>query len=148
MAKGKKRSRRYIDDERASALAALAANAGNVEKTARQIGIPAKTLANWAKGVSHPEAAKAGDQKKGPLADKLEEVAWKLAEAIPERIAATPLEKLALSLGIVIDKMRLLREQPTAISKATGNSPDDLKHLTDAELAERIADARRRAGAA
>lgn len=39
--------RRYSDSERAEALAALAANAGNRAKTARQLGIPRQTLAEW-----------------------------------------------------------------------------------------------------
>jgi transposase-like protein len=63
--------RRYSDDDRANAIAALAANGGFVKTTARQLGIPAKTLENWSKGTRHPEAANMGDIKKKHLADAL-----------------------------------------------------------------------------
>ncbi len=57
--------RHYSEEERASALAALAANGGNIKRTASPLGISEKTLNNWAKGIRHSESAKVGDQKKG-----------------------------------------------------------------------------------
>ena len=39
--------RSYSDAERAEALAVLDANAGNVERTARHLGLPRKTLEGW-----------------------------------------------------------------------------------------------------
>lgn len=96
-------------------MAALAANANNVSQTARQLGIPAKTLENWAKGTAHPEAAKNGEQKKAALADQLEEVAERITGAMPAKIKQAGLQQCAVSLGIAIEKMRLLREQPTSL---------------------------------
>ena len=125
-----KARRRYGDDERASALTALAANGGNIKRTANQLGIPEKTLGNWAKGISHPESAKDGDQKKESMADALEAVAWKLIEVMPEKISKATLSQVATSLGIALDKMRLLREQATSISGQEG--------LTDEQRLERI----------
>ena len=55
--------RRYTDNERAAALTALAANCGNVERTARELGIPRKTLAQWARGQRYPEAAQMSHEK-------------------------------------------------------------------------------------
>lgn len=145
--KRKGRPRRYSDEDRANTLAALAANEGNVARTAKQLGIPAKTVENWAKGTNHPEAAELGDRKKGVLADKLEEVAWKLAGALDQKIEQAGLQQTATSLGIVIDKMQLLRNKPTAIQ---GDAPEeeDLRKLSDEELDRRLAEARSRAEAA
>jgi transposase-like protein len=123
--------RRYTDNDRASALAALAANAGNLTHTARQLGIPKRTLSQWAAGSRHPEATQAAEGKKGELADGLEEVAWKLANVIPEKLAGASLKDTAVALGIVIDKMRLLREQPTAISKTESGNDDLAKRIDD-----------------
>jgi hypothetical protein len=122
--------RRYSDDDRANALAALAANGGNVERTATQLGIPQSTLRHWVDGDRHPEALQMGEQKKGPLADTLEVVAFALAGdlADPARRAGAKVPDLALALAIVIDKMRLLREQATSL---TGT-------LSDVERAARL----------
>lgn len=139
-----KKPRRYSDDERATALAALAANGGNLARTAKQLGIPGTTLKQWAKGQRHPEAAQMSDQKKGDLADALEGVAWKLAEAAPDKIPFADLKNLAVALGIVIDKMQILRNKPTSITGQAGD--DDLAGLSDDELAREIAETRARAG--
>jgi transposase-like protein len=133
--------RRYSDEERANALAALAANGGNVNRTASQLRIPAKTLENWQKGSCHPEAAENGERKKGPMADALEAVAWKLLDSIPEKIARAPLNQTATALGIALDKARLLRGEPTNITQ-------DLAGLSDDELDRRIADVEGRIAAA
>jgi hypothetical protein len=42
--------RMYSDEEKASALAALAANGGNALLTAQQTGVPRTTLRKWAGG--------------------------------------------------------------------------------------------------
>ena len=104
-----KPKRRYSDDERASALAALAANGGNVSKTAREQGVPPMTLKHWADGDRHPEATKMGEGKKLPLADAIEAVVEKMVGSLVGKIEAAPLQPLATSTGIMIDKMLLLR---------------------------------------
>lgn len=141
--------RRYSDEYRANALAALSANEGNIERTARQLGIPAKTLENWAKGTNHPEAAELGERKKPELADALEEVARKLADAMPGKVADAGLRDTAIALGIAVDKMRLLREAPTSITQTNGTAPDGRRDLTDRleRLASALEDAADRAGA-
>lgn len=115
--KAPKPRRRYTDEERANALAALAANGGNVQRTAEQLGIPQITLHNWARGKRHPEASQMGERKKGPMADRLEEIAWQLLEAIPGKIDGATLATTATAMGIAIDKARLLRGEPTAIEE-------------------------------
>jgi Transposase len=110
--------RRYTDEERGASLAALAANAGNVKRTARELGIPEVTLRHWSTGSRHPEAVTMGAQKKGPLADKLEEVAWALAGKLPGS-DCSDVQATAVALGILVDKLQVLRGLPSSITGAT-----------------------------
>jgi transposase-like protein len=126
--------RRYSDEERAQALAALAANGGNISLTAKQLDIPIKTLSNWANGIRHPESAQMGNEKKKLMADVLEEIAWKLIDAIPGKVKKAPLGQTVTSMAIAVDKMRLLRNLPTELPGAA--QALDLSKLTDEELEE------------
>jgi transposase-like protein len=102
--------RRYADDDKAVALAALDANGGNARRTARQLGIPRKTLSGWAAGRgAGPAVDKLRPQKRAELAGRLEAVALRLLDAAPSLIAAAPLRGLAVALGIVLDKLTALR---------------------------------------
>jgi transposase-like protein len=56
---------RYSDIDRANALATLAANGGNVQRTVAQIGVPEQTLRTWKTGERHPEGAESVAPKKG-----------------------------------------------------------------------------------
>jgi transposase-like protein len=112
--------RRYTDEERANAVLAVIANNGNVARTAMELGIPWSTVDNWVKAERHPEAIEMANRRKPSLADKLEGIASLLAEGLddPKKIARAPLNTVAVTLGIVIDKMRLLRWQPNEITFA------------------------------
>jgi hypothetical protein len=107
---GTPKRRRYPDDDQASILAALAANGGNVARTARQLGVPRGTLQQWGHrwGVP-PDVAQLAHQKKAALADRLEAIAFQLLGAIPGKAAGASLLELARALGILVDKMLLLR---------------------------------------
>src|SRR5690625_3701249 len=124
----KPRRRRYTDADRASALAALDANEGNLSKTSRNLGIAVSTLQRWIKD----RAADLSDlrkEKKADLADKLEHVAHKLVDAMPEKLSEATLQQVATSLGITIDKLRLLREESTAIEEV--RTSDAKQRLVD-----------------
>jgi hypothetical protein len=108
-AANRKRARRYSDDDRASALAAVAANGGNVSKTARELGIKVTTLRQWKCGERHPEAIQMSQGKKLPLADAIETVVDKMVAAVAGKIDDASLQQLATSIGILTDKMLLLR---------------------------------------
>lgn len=131
MSRRKPTRRRYSDEERAEALAALAANGGDLAATARQLGLPRKTLEGWARGRTPAPAADLRHEKKASLADRLDELAHALVgDLLTDRVASY--KDKALSMGIAIDKARLLRGQPTAITDHTHRP--DLSRLTDAEL--------------
>jgi transposase-like protein len=125
--------RRYTDEQRGNALAALAANGGYLRRTARQLKLPTETLRHWARQERHPEATEDGTLKKGQLADAFEAIAWKVLELLPGKLAQANAVQLATVAGVCIDKMHLLRGQPTQISQ------HDLSRLTDAELEAELA---------
>lgn len=110
------KKKQYSDSEKATALALLDANGGNVSGTARQLGIPAKTLENWAKhkGVG-PDVANIGEVKKRALADKLEDLAHQIIDSAPGKIEKAGLKDSLIAFGTAVDKMQLLRGKPTAI---------------------------------
>jgi transposase-like protein len=132
--------RRYSDEEKAQALAILYANNGNIAEAQRQLGIPYRTLANWAaeerEGQTHAAIANIGNQKKSDLAQRLEEIARELADAMPDKIQAATLQQVATSMAIAIDKMQLLRGAPTSISDiAIEQIADRIERMTDDERA-------------
>ena len=112
--------RRYSDDDRAAAVAAVTANNGNVQKTANELGLPHQTLVNWVKCTRRPEATIMSVARKLTLAEALEEVAWKLLDSLPDKIDGSSLSMTAVAMGIAIDKARLLRGEPTAILEDRG----------------------------
>lgn len=105
--------RQYTDDERAAALAAVVANGGCVETTARALGIPTSTLQCWHRGYRCPEALQLRDEKAGELAAAMEEIAWLLLALVPEKVYDAPLKHLVAAFGIMVDKMLLLRGEHT-----------------------------------
>lgn len=124
--------RDYSDSERATALAALDANGGNVAATARTLQIPRSTLQEWANGRVNSEVTELRQEKKRDLAERLEDIAHELVDALPDKIGRANLQQTATTLGIVIDKMQLLKGEPTNIQQDYGD-------LTDEERSRRIA---------
>lgn len=126
-------ARQYSDLEKAEALAALAANGRNLGRTARQLKIPRNTLRHWQQGNENvpPQVAELRHQKKGELADRFEELAHRLLDGMarPEKIESATLSQLTVALGILVDKLVLLR-------KFEDGSVD---RLSDDERASRIA---------
>lgn len=105
--------RRYSDDERAACLAALASNGGDVAKTAREVGVPYHTLKHWADGKRHPEARQMANGKKPDLADMLEDLAYRAVRTSRRGLRHLKADRAAVVAGIAIEKMQLLRGQPT-----------------------------------
>lgn len=123
-----KPKREYTDAERAEALAALASNGGNISRTAAQLKIPRMTLSTWAgKGDDvSDELAALKERAQGNLASALEGVAWRLVGVMPEKLEAASLRDVATALGITVDKIQLLRGEPTAITEEVSTARDTL----------------------
>lgn len=114
--------RQYTDADRAAALAVLDLHAGDVGKAARLLGIPRKTLEGWARGRTEVPA-ELRRQKRAELAVQLEAIAHLILDLVSERLPTASVPQLFTGLGITIDKMQLLKRQPTAITNTT-HRPD------------------------
>jgi hypothetical protein len=66
--------RSYSDEQKADALLTLAL-IGNLKVAAARLGVPRKTLANWANGDYSPAAAQLVQRRKSDLAAALESLA-------------------------------------------------------------------------
>jgi len=115
----KRRVRRYTDRDKAAALAHLQSGPGIVDQAARELGIPNETLRGWAEGQHlGPKVAQEFGVVRDSLSAKLEDAANKMVDAMPGKIEGASLKDLSATLAQVIDKMRLLREEPTAITES------------------------------
>ena len=124
--------RSYSDADKAAALVALDANGGNLKRTAEQLGIPEPTLRQWSKGRTNADVEAMREGAKVDLADRLERVVGVLLAAAvdPDKVEGASLKDVMTGAGIAIDKMQLLRGEPTAINE---------DRLSDDERADRVA---------
>lgn len=106
--------RKYSDHDRAAALAALDANGGNVFKTSKQLSIPRATLQEWAAGRVNDDVPELRHEKKQELSERLDEIAHKILDVLPKKLAEATAPQLATALGIVIDKKQLLTGEATS----------------------------------
>lgn len=124
---------RYSDEEKATALAALDANGGNIARTARALGIPDSTLRGWAGGRGvNEKIPQLRAQKKRDIAEGLREIAWLLIDAIPDKINRGSLKDLFLGLGIAIDKLQLLEGKPTERTEQSGRVQVNVRYVDQA----------------
>ena len=123
-------SRRYTDDERTSAVAAVISNGGNVYKTAQELGIPITTLQRWTTGERHPEVRRMAYEKKEVLADVFERLAHKALEVSEKGMDRLGAKDAMITAATAVDKMRLLRGESTSNVAVRY----DLSKLTDEQL--------------
>lgn len=107
----------WSDDERASIMAVLDSNGGDVAKTSRETGVPYFTIYTWKKGERCGEAYALRNEKKGDLANACEELAWLCASLIPRKVHDAPLNHLSSTFGVMVEKMKLLRGEYTTYGR-------------------------------
>ena len=102
--------RTYSDTEKATALAVLDANRGNLSQTQRKTSVPRSTLREWRDGRHNGEVADIRQEKKVELSALIEEKARLMLGGITEeKIAKTGAKDLMTGVGIAADKMLALR---------------------------------------
>lgn len=132
-------ARKFTSDDKAKALTALAANNGNIAKTARLLGMPRKTLSEWSNGRNVSTVTSAMIEANAEnLADKFEKIADALTDAMadPEKIKKASLQQVAVAAGIATDKSRLLRSLPTSISAKISTSQKEQYERIIAKMIE------------
>src|SRR4030095_17106203 len=91
---------------------------GTTLAAARELGLPWGTVNDWEAGRGAVAAVmEINDFTRPPLADRLEELAHQLIDCIPAKLDEAPLREVAAALNVAAEKMRLLREQATAIER-------------------------------
>ena len=117
-----RKRRRYTDDDRATALAVLDSNNGNIARTARETGISQSTLRDW-RDDPHPDTAELRDQKRASLGALWEEVARAyIARALTEAAVKDTGAQSAITVAaIATDKLQLLSGKPTEINRHEHN---------------------------
>lgn len=140
MTRPKHKKREYSPEEKAAALAVLASAGGNTRAAARQLSaaghaVPEATLRGWSKqDLVLPEQELVEDAKRA-LDVILESVVGKIARGLDrpaaiDRILTRPVQG-ATVLGILVDKLRILRGEATEITeqKVTYAEPGSLRKL-------------------
>lgn len=114
--------RRYTDDDRATALAVLDSNNGNLTRTAREVGIAVSTLQRWIKDRSE-DLSDLRNQKRESLSELWEQVARAyIARALQDAVVDDTAAQSAVTVAaIATDKKQLLSGQPTEINRHEHN---------------------------
>lgn len=125
----------YTDEEKRTALETVNACGGNVAEAARLVGVPERSLREWANGncVNDEVFADFAAKKAGRVSAKIDALLDRLADSLADEdaIAAAPLQARATTFGILYDKRRLGRGETTAITA----------HRDEAAIAKLRADA-------
>ena len=105
--------RSYADEEKATALAMLDDNGGNLSKTQRETGVPRTTLKDWRDGRRGMNGAvtRWREEKRLDLAACYEEFQHKALPVAEGKLKDASLKDLMTASGIAADKMAMLRGQ-------------------------------------
>jgi transposase-like protein len=127
--------RDYSAEFKAEVLAALKSNNGNVYGTAKEYDVPESTLVAWVEQEARYRDLR--DNKLRDLATKHELNLHRLADSVSEHdLTNVPLVQKATAIGILTDKMLLLRGQPTSIVAALSSELKELLPSVDAIATE------------
>lgn len=110
----------YTDAFRATVVAALIADGypdreGALTKVSKAFGLHARTVSRWASGEQNPPPDQSVTEKKGDMASLIEDEIYAVLGIMPDKRDRANYSQLTVALGVLIDKMRLLRNLPTEI---------------------------------
>lgn len=137
----------YNREQREDVLAVLAANGGNVKRTARETGVDEHTIRDWRDGKAGEPGLGTGvpaQKAREALETRMEDVQALLLSTIPGKLQDAPLRDVATAYGILSDKLLLLRGQPTSHVQTTAGTDDERV----SRLAELLGQAKERVGEA
>mgnify|MGYP001572384568 CR=1 FL=1 len=123
---GHSKRRTYSDKQIAEALAMVDACGGNILQASAASGVPRKTLESWAKGQAKrvtgeevaEEMAELRHESGQDLLAKFTEWVWELLKinCEPGEMRKARYGERSTAIGIGFDKIRLLKNQSTAIT--------------------------------
>lgn len=121
----------YTDEEKARALAMLKGERGNISRVSKALGITRDTLRAWRnetqtddssalatdsppkKEPEPPALPELVEQASADLATRFEDEISAILSTLPSKRDGATYKDLATSIGILTDKIQLLRGQPT-----------------------------------
>jgi hypothetical protein len=123
------RKLRYSDKQKVEALLVMEAEGGSPFRASQVTGLPLATLYDWKHGRGiPPDVKQRAEEAAVRLAGGFEDLAERIVDSITDEvIQAANLQQRVTSAAIAVDKMRLLREQATNISR--NESMDDGERL-------------------
>lgn len=139
-----KNRRGYSDDQKAEVLAILKANGGNINRTARETGVPYTTVQSWSHNRKLGEAVIAMGQEKEAALDTLFEqwirkmIGIASSDGMLSQLGPREFQALATSIGIGTDKLQLLRGKPTDIQQVAEVMSDEQRVLRLAALQDEV----------
>lgn len=124
--------RQYSDNDKAAALAFLDFNKGNVQRSAKALGIPNSTLDEWVKGRNqNAEVSDLRNDKKVDISTLIDAAVRDMVSASEGKLSTANFQQLWTGVGIAVDKMQILKGEPSSITK------DVTKHSNE-ERVDRI----------
>ena len=135
----------YDDKFRASAVVMLEAagypdKRGALEYTAKHLGVPARTLSRWFNGENNAPPDELVSKNRADLKTLIENEIYGILETMPKLRGDAEYRELGTVFGIMLDKLQLLKGEPT-------DRHEIIDKLSDAERSARIAALLDRAGA-
>lgn len=117
--------RHYSDNDRAAALAVLAANGGNLSRTARETGVPRATLQLWMAEPDRAAPPEVRQEKAFDLAAMFQAELDAVFEAMGRKRSQAHYSDLSRAAGIYTDKLMALgNSMPTQqVDITTGGKP-------------------------
>ncbi len=104
----------YSSEYKARALAIVDSHYGNIQRAANDLGIRPETLRYWV--VNKERFREVHAQKQAELADECEADARYYFALARDKAPDAPYNQLMTGAAIAVDKMQLLRGQPTSIA--------------------------------
>jgi transposase-like protein len=109
--------RQYSDNEKGAALAFVDFKGGNTREASKVLGIPHTTLQDWLKERgTNEDVTEIRTEKKEEISTLIEAAVRDMVGASKDKIGTANFQQLWTGVGIAVDKMQLLKGEPTSIN--------------------------------
>lgn len=117
--------KRYDDKFRASAVLMLEAQGyptkeGAITSVSKHLGVPMATLHRWYHGKQNPPPSDLVSEKRIDFTEAIKKELTGILGDMPNARQDAGYKDLATALGILVDKLQLLENKPTAINEHRG----------------------------
>ena len=125
MAMGKRKRHTWPTETKEAIIAAIDGNIMSREEAAETYGVPLDTVKRWARGKNISDVQIKNDPKNGgTLSERMENLRDKCLDRMDSLVDGhgTTFRDLTTATGVLTDKVRLLRGEPTGITEMRDGS--------------------------